>query len=101
MIIGEYSIELYKTKSEKIPFILIKTRMDIAVGQGVLLLNLIDDEFIGKTTLYSVEEKERTDYLIENNVIEIFGTILPQGEFGAKYTTQLVKLTHSKKLEIL
>lgn len=67
----------------------------------VLLLKFTSGEFIGSHTLFCTEDKEVIDYLIENNIIEIFETFPPQGEFGTKYTTHLVRLIHSEKLKLL
>lgn len=67
----------------------------------VLLLKFTSGEFIGSHTLFCTEDKEIIDYLINNNVIEIVKTFLPEEKFVDKYTTHLIKLVHSKKLEIL
>jgi hypothetical protein len=70
-------------------------------SETVLLLKFTSGDFIGSHTLFCTEDKEVIDYLIENNIIEIFETFLPQGEFGTKYTTHLIKLIHSEKLKLL
>lgn len=93
-----YSIKLYKTENNS-PFLILKPKLDNHLREGLLILNFIDNEFIGKIILYSVFEKERLEYLIENKVLNIFETF--PGESGAKFITHLVMLTPSKKFEIL
>lgn len=81
-------------------FLSIKVKFN-KYSETVLLLRFTSGDFIGRHTLFCTEDKEVVDYLIENNIIEIVKTFLPEEKFVDKYTTHLIKLVHSKKLEIL
>lgn len=100
MMTGNYSIKLYKTENNS-PFLVLKPKLDNYTSKGMLVLNLIDDEFIGSYLVSSTFRIELLEYLIENKVLNIFETLPPLGELGAKFTTHLVMLTPSKKLELI
>jgi hypothetical protein len=96
---GTYTIKLYKTENNS-PFLVINPKLDTH-SKGILILNLIDDEFIGSYLVCSAFRIKTLEYLIENKVVSIFETFLPLGQIGAKYITHLVMLTPSKKLELI